>query len=106
MVLYVVIYRVFIKLKLQQWVLSYSKFGLMTISCEERYKKICIPSPLMVTPIKLFMQDEIFLTFENSMYITAINTLDFRYERVMVRNALFCRRVDKGTNLARFLGQP
>ena len=70
MVLYVVIYRVFIKLKLQQWVLCYSKFGLMTISCEERYKKFCIPSPLMVTPIKLFMEDEIFLTFILSISVT------------------------------------
>ena len=40
------------------------------------------------------------------MRITAINTFDFRYERVMVRNALFRRRVDKGTNLARYPGQP
>ena len=52
------------------------------------------------------MRDENFLTFENSMCIIAINTFDFRYERDMVRNALFRRREDKGTNLARFLGQP
>ena len=35
-----------------------------------------------------------------------VNTFDFRYERVMVRNVLFRRRVEKGTNLARFPGQP
>ena len=33
------------------------------------------------------------------------DTFDFRYERVMVRNELFRRRVEKGTNLARFPGQ-
>ena len=34
-----------------------------------------------------------------------MNAYDFRYERVLVRNALFRRRVEKGTNLARFPGQ-
>ena len=39
-----------------------------------------------------------------SLSYSMSNTFDFRYERVMVRNALFRRRVDKGTNLARFPG--
>ena len=39
------------------------------------------------------------------IYTIQFNTIDFLYERVMVRNALFRRRVEKGTNLARFLGQ-
>ena len=34
------------------------------------------------------------------------NTFDFRYERVLIRNALSRRRVEKGTNLARYPGQP
>ena len=43
----------------------------------------------------------------NVEYLTThdANTFDFRYERVMVRNALFRTRVEKGTNLARFPGQ-
>ena len=39
------------------------------------------------------------------LYTIQFNTIDFLYERVMVRNALFRRRVEKGTNLARFSGQ-
>ena len=34
-----------------------------------------------------------------------MNSSDFRYEMVRVRNALFRRRVEKGTNLARIPGQ-